>query len=76
MHLPLKANSAGSRVEAGRVMRALEAFAVAGRGDVKALKGELNGRYRLRVGRTNRDSLMCPRRNSVEKLADYRIFYF
>ena len=29
----------------------LEAFAATGRGDVKALKGELKGRYRLRVGK-------------------------
>lgn len=39
------------RTEAERVVRALEAFAAAGRGDVKALKGALKGRYRLRVGK-------------------------
>ena len=39
------------RTEAERVVRALEGFAAAGRGDVKALKGALKGRYRLRVGK-------------------------
>jgi mRNA interferase RelE/StbE len=39
------------RVDAGRVIQALEAFASSGRGDVKALKGALKGRYRLRVGK-------------------------
>jgi mRNA interferase RelE/StbE len=39
------------RTEAERVMRALESFAATGRGDVKALKGALQGRYRLRVGK-------------------------
>jgi mRNA-degrading endonuclease RelE of RelBE toxin-antitoxin system len=29
----------------------LEAFAATSRGDVKALKGALRGRYRLRVGK-------------------------
>jgi mRNA-degrading endonuclease RelE of RelBE toxin-antitoxin system len=28
----------------------MEAFAATGRGDIKALKGALKGRYRLRVG--------------------------
>ena len=37
--------------EAERIMRALEAFAATGRGDVKALKAALWGRYRLRVGK-------------------------
>jgi mRNA interferase RelE/StbE len=37
--------------EAERVVRALESFAASGRGDVKALKGALKGRYRLRVGK-------------------------
>jgi mRNA-degrading endonuclease RelE of RelBE toxin-antitoxin system len=39
------------RSEAGRIVRALEAFVTDGRGDVKALKGGLKGRYRLRVGK-------------------------
>ena len=39
------------RSDAERVIRALEGFAAAGRGDVKALKGALKGRYRLRVGK-------------------------
>ena len=39
------------RTDAERVVRALAAFAAAGRGDVKALKGALKGRYRLRVGK-------------------------
>jgi mRNA interferase RelE/StbE len=39
------------RAEAERITRALEAFAASGRGDVKALKGALKGRYRLRVGK-------------------------
>ena len=34
-----------------RVIRAMEGFAAAGLGDVKALKGALKGRYRLRVGK-------------------------
>ena len=38
------------RSEATRIMHALEAFAAGGRGDIKALKGALKGRYRLRVG--------------------------
>jgi len=29
----------------------MEAFATSGRGDIKALKGALKGRYRLRVGK-------------------------
>src|ERR1019366_7501998 len=37
------------RSDAERVVRALEGFAVSGLGDVKALKGALKGRYRLRV---------------------------
>jgi mRNA interferase RelE/StbE len=37
--------------EVARVVRALEVFADSGRGDVKALKGALKGRYRLRVGK-------------------------
>ena len=39
------------RTEAERIMRALEALALTGRGDVKALKGALKGRYPLRVGK-------------------------
>jgi mRNA-degrading endonuclease RelE of RelBE toxin-antitoxin system len=39
------------RSDATRVIHALEAFSAAGRGDVKALKGALKGRYRLRVGK-------------------------
>ena len=39
------------RSEAGRILRAMEGFAAAGAGDVKALKGALKGRYRLRVGK-------------------------
>ena len=37
--------------DAGRIISALERFAAAGLGDVKALKGALKGRYRLRVGK-------------------------
>jgi mRNA interferase RelE/StbE len=39
------------RSDAERVVRALEGFAATGLGDVKALKGALKGRYRLRVGK-------------------------
>ena len=39
------------RSDAKRIIRALEEFAAAGRGDVKALKGALKGRYRLRIGK-------------------------
>lgn len=39
------------RSDAERVIRALEVFATTGHGDVKALKGALKGRYRLRVGK-------------------------
>jgi mRNA interferase RelE/StbE len=39
------------RSDATRIINALEAFAADGRGDVKALKGALKGRYRLRVGK-------------------------
>jgi mRNA-degrading endonuclease RelE of RelBE toxin-antitoxin system len=39
------------RSDAERIVHALEAFAAAGRGDVKALKGALKGRYRLRIGK-------------------------
>ena len=39
------------RFDAERVVRALEGFAATGLGDVKALKGALKGRYRLRVGK-------------------------
>ena len=38
-------------IDAKRVFRALELFADTGYGDVKALKGPLKGRYRLRVGK-------------------------
>jgi mRNA-degrading endonuclease RelE of RelBE toxin-antitoxin system len=37
------------RSEAERIIRAREGLAAAGLGDVKALKGALKGRYRLRV---------------------------
>ena len=37
--------------DAGRIVRSLESLAVTGLGDVKALKGALKGRYRLRVGK-------------------------
>lgn len=39
------------RSDAQRIIRALEGFAASGLGDVKALKGALKGRYRLRVGK-------------------------
>ena len=39
------------RSDAGRIVRALEAFATTGLGDVKALKGALKGRFRLRIGK-------------------------
>ena len=39
------------RSDAKRIIHALEGFAADGRGDVKALKGALKGRYRLRVGK-------------------------
>jgi mRNA-degrading endonuclease RelE of RelBE toxin-antitoxin system len=39
------------RSDATRIIHALEAFAGDGRGDVKALKGALKGRYRLRIGK-------------------------
>ena len=39
------------RSEAKRIVHAMEAFAAAGLGDVKALRGALKGRYRLRVGK-------------------------
>ena len=39
------------RSDAERVVRALEGLAATGLGDVKALKGALKGRYRLRVGK-------------------------
>ena len=39
------------RSDAGRIIHALEVFAATGYGDVKALKGALSGRYRLRVGK-------------------------
>jgi mRNA-degrading endonuclease RelE of RelBE toxin-antitoxin system len=40
-----------NRADVERIIRALEGFATAGLGDVKALKGPLKGRYRLRVGK-------------------------
>jgi hypothetical protein len=43
------------RSDAKRIIHALEAFAVDGRGDVKALKGALKGRYRLRIGKWRAD---------------------
>ncbi|MGA2773569.1 MAG: type II toxin-antitoxin system RelE/ParE family toxin [Bryobacteraceae bacterium] len=39
------------RSDAERIIHALEVFATTGHGDVKALKGALKGRYRLRVGK-------------------------
>ena len=39
------------RSDAQRITQALEGFAATGLGDVKALKGALKGRYRLRVGK-------------------------
>jgi mRNA-degrading endonuclease RelE of RelBE toxin-antitoxin system len=39
------------RSDAERIIHALEVFATIGHGDVKALKGALKGRYRLRVGK-------------------------
>lgn len=39
------------RSDAMRIIQALEAFAADGRGDVKALKAALKGRYRLRTGK-------------------------
>ena len=39
------------RSDAGRIVRALETFAASGLGDVKALKGALKGRFRLRIGK-------------------------
>ena len=39
------------RSDAERIIGALEAFAATGRGDVKALKGTMKGRYRLRIGK-------------------------
>lgn len=39
------------RSDAERVTHALEVFAATGHGDVKALKGALKGRYRLRAGK-------------------------
>ena len=39
------------RSDAERVVRTLEGFTAGGLGDVKALKGALKGRYRLRVGK-------------------------
>jgi mRNA-degrading endonuclease RelE of RelBE toxin-antitoxin system len=39
------------RSDSERVVRALEGLAATGLGDVKALKGALKGRYRLRVGK-------------------------
>jgi len=37
--------------DAQRIIRALEGFTATGLGDVRALKGALKGRYRLRVGK-------------------------
>jgi mRNA-degrading endonuclease RelE of RelBE toxin-antitoxin system len=39
------------RSDAERIIHALELFSATGHGDVKALKGALKGRYRLRVGK-------------------------
>ena len=39
------------RATADRIVRALAAFAADGPVDVKALKGELKGKFRLRVGK-------------------------
>jgi mRNA interferase RelE/StbE len=47
----LRELSCMDRSDAERVIRALEVFAATGHGDIKALKGALKGRYRLRVGK-------------------------
>ena len=39
------------RYDARRIVRALETFAATGTGDIKALKGALRGRFRLRIGK-------------------------
>ena len=39
------------RGDAKRIVHALDAFAADARGDVKALKGGLKGRYRLCIGK-------------------------
>ena len=39
------------RSDAKRIVHALDGFVADGRGDVKALKGALKGRYRLRMGK-------------------------
>jgi len=39
------------RSEAERIVCAVESFSTTGRGDIKARKGRLKGRYRLRVGK-------------------------
>ena len=39
------------RNDAQRIVLAMDVFAQTGRGDIKALKGQLHGRYRLRVGK-------------------------
>jgi mRNA-degrading endonuclease RelE of RelBE toxin-antitoxin system len=39
------------RSDAERIIHALEVFATTGHDDIKALKGALKGRYRLRVGK-------------------------
>lgn len=38
------------RLDATRIVHALEEYAQTGRGKIKALKGALKGRYRLRIG--------------------------
>ena len=45
-------------------MHALEMFAATGHGDVKALKGALKGRHRLRVGKW-RASFSCDQPNTI-----------
>lgn len=39
------------RADAARIHRAVESFALTGYRDVKAIKGEFKGQYRLRVGK-------------------------
>ena len=60
------------RSEAARIVRALEAFASGGRGDVKALKGALKGRYRLRIGKWRAFFRLDPPGNVVVTDVDNR----
>ncbi len=60
------------RSDARRIVHALEAFAADGRGDVKALKGALKGRYRLRVGKWRALFSLDPPGNIVVTVVDNR----